>query len=78
VVVETIREFENAGMNVSLQLRQTFVLLHSYIIVKSLVRYHHTPDYPPIQVDFIIKLSLQAWGPQWRGPAAPQGGAERI
>lgn len=38
VVVETIREFENAGMNVSLQLRQTFVLLHSYIIVKSLVR----------------------------------------
>lgn len=38
VVVETIREFENAGMNVSLQLRQTFVLLHSYIIVKTRVR----------------------------------------
>ena len=39
IVVETIREFENASINVSLQLRQTFVLLHSYIIVKALVRY---------------------------------------
>mmetsp|Transcript_23630 Transcript_23630/g.32414 ORF Transcript_23630/g.32414 Transcript_23630/m.32414 type:complete len:1528 (-) Transcript_23630:123-4706(-) len=38
IVVETVREFENAGINVSLQLRQTFVLLHSYIIVKALVR----------------------------------------
>jgi len=38
VVVETIRQLEDAGMKVSLQLRQNFVLLHSYILVKSLVR----------------------------------------
>ena len=38
VVVETIRQLEDAGMKVSLQLRQTFVLLHSYMLVKSLVK----------------------------------------
>jgi WD repeat-containing protein 19 len=38
VVVETIKELENVGVNVSLQLRQTFVLLHSYILVKTLAR----------------------------------------
>jgi len=38
VVVETIRQLEDAGMKVSLQLRQTFVLLHSYTLVKNLVK----------------------------------------
>lgn len=38
VVVETIRQLEDAGMKVSLTLRQNFVLLHSYILVKNLVR----------------------------------------
>jgi WD repeat-containing protein 19 len=38
VVVETIRQLEDAGMKVSLQLRQTFVLLHSYVLMKRMVR----------------------------------------
>jgi hypothetical protein len=38
VVVETIRQLEDAGMKVSLQLRQSFVLLHSYMLVKNLVK----------------------------------------
>jgi hypothetical protein len=32
VVFETIRKLEDAGIKVNLQLRQTFVLLHSYIL----------------------------------------------
>ena len=38
VVVETIRELEVVGVNVPLQLRQAFVLLHSYLLVKSLAK----------------------------------------
>lgn len=38
VVVETIRQLEDSGIKVPLQLRQTFVLLHSYILVKSLAK----------------------------------------
>lgn len=38
VVFETIRHLEDAGIKVPLQLRQSFVLLHSYILVKTLVR----------------------------------------
>lgn len=38
VVVETIRHLEDAGMKVSLQLRQSFVLLHSYLLIKSLIK----------------------------------------
>jgi hypothetical protein len=34
VVFETIRKLEDAGIKVNLQLRQTFVLLHSYILAK--------------------------------------------
>lgn len=34
VIVETIRHLEDASIKVSLQLRQSFVLLHSYILVK--------------------------------------------
>ena len=38
VLYETIRQLEDAAIKVPLQLRQHFVLLHSYILVKSLVR----------------------------------------
>lgn len=38
VIQETIRKLEEKDIKVSLQLRQTFVLLHSYLLVKSLVR----------------------------------------
>lgn len=38
VVVETIRQLEDAGMKVPLHLRQTFVLLHSYTLMKRFVR----------------------------------------
>ena len=38
VVFETIRSLEDAGMQVSLQLRQHFVLLHSYLRIKGLVK----------------------------------------
>lgn len=38
VVVETIRHLEDAKIKVSLQLRQAFVLLHSYMLVKSMVK----------------------------------------
>ena len=38
VVVETIRQLEDEGIRVSLQLRTQFVLLHSYILVKRLVK----------------------------------------
>ncbi len=38
VIIETIRQLEDAGIKVSLQLRQTFVLLHSYIRVRSLIK----------------------------------------
>ena len=38
VVYETIRSLEDAGIKVSLQLRQHFVLLHSYLRVKGLVK----------------------------------------
>jgi WD repeat-containing protein 19 len=38
VVVETTRSLEDAGIKVPLQLRQIFVLLHSYMLVKNLVK----------------------------------------
>lgn len=38
VLVETIRHLEDAKIKVSLQLRQAFVLLHSYTLVKSMVK----------------------------------------
>jgi len=38
VVYETIRSLEDASIKVSLQLRQHFVLLHSYLRVKGLVK----------------------------------------
>ncbi len=42
VIVETIRHLEDANIKVSLQLRQSFVLLHSYTLVKLHVKrgYH--------------------------------------
>eukprot|EP01041_Mallomonas_annulata_P000695 gene695-1331_t len=38
VIVETVRQLEDAGVKVSLQLRSHFVLLHSYTLVKRLVK----------------------------------------
>jgi WD repeat-containing protein 19 len=38
VVFETICHLEDTGIKVSLQLRQQFILLHSYILVKSLLK----------------------------------------
>jgi hypothetical protein len=38
VAVETIRQLEDVGMKVPLHLRQTFVLLHSYMLMKRFVR----------------------------------------
>jgi len=38
VIVETIRQLEDEGIKVSLQLRTHFVLLHSYTLVKRLVK----------------------------------------
>lgn len=38
VMVETIRQLEDEGIKVSLQLRSHFVLLHSYTLVKRLVK----------------------------------------
>lgn len=38
VIVETIRQLEDEGIKVSLNLRTNFVLLHSYILVKRLVK----------------------------------------
>lgn len=38
VIVETVQQLENSNIKVSLQLRQSFVLLHSYIRVKCMVK----------------------------------------
>lgn len=40
IVFETARKLEDAGMKVSLQLRQSYVLLHSYLLVKTLVKHN--------------------------------------
>ena len=39
IVVETIKQLEDAGARVPHQLRQLFVLIHSYTLVKVLLRY---------------------------------------
>ena len=38
VIIETIIQLETSNIKVSLQLRQTFILLHSYILVKMMVK----------------------------------------
>ena len=38
VVVETIRQLEDSSSRVPHQLRQLFVLLHSYVLIKTLVK----------------------------------------
>jgi WD repeat-containing protein 19 len=40
VIVETIRSLEDAGVKISLQIRQLFILLHSYMLVKIHVRHN--------------------------------------
>jgi WD repeat-containing protein 19 len=40
VVTETIRNLEDAFIKISLQMRQMFILLHSYMLVKVMVRHN--------------------------------------
>eukprot|EP01038_Epipyxis_sp_PR26KG_P006561 gene6561-9018_t len=40
IIFETIRHLEDANIKVSLHLRQSFVLLHSYMLIKNLVRHN--------------------------------------